>query len=118
MDWLATLVDDIDTERLQPRAHVVARRLADLEAPTDPLTAEILRVFDAGSPVPNEDLLKKLWSKIEEIDLSRQGAFRTLVALLQPDMPIDGYYAEYLIGGAQDEGVGSTAIDAAFRKNG
>lgn len=115
MDEIAALLDDIDAEHMRPRSHVVSRRLAELEGFTDPLAAEIVRAFDAGGAVPNEPLLKKLWSRIDGVEPSRQGALRTLVALLQPDAPIDGYYADYLIGWAQDEGVSTEAIISAFR---
>ncbi len=118
MDWVAALFDDIDAERLRPRSHAVSRRLVELEGFDDPLAAEIVQAFDAGEAVPNEPLLRKLWSRIDGLEPSKQGALRTLVALLQPDAPIDSYYADYLIGWAQDEGVSSEAISSAFRAEG
>ncbi len=118
MDPLAALLDDLDAERLQARTHVVARRLVGLEQLDDPLAAEIVRAFDGGERVPNKDLLSKLWSKIDGLEIAKQGGFRTLVALLQPDAPIDGYYADYLIDWAKNEGVAPEAIELAFRKAG
>ena len=118
MDPLSALLDDIDAERVQPRTHVVARRLVELEQLDDPLAAEIVRAFDRGETAPNKNLLSKLWSKIDELEIAKQGVFRTLVALLQPDAAIDGYYADYLIDWAKDDGVAPEAIDLAFRKLG
>lgn len=115
MDSIAALLDEIDAGHLNPRSHTVSRRLAELEGIADPLAAEVVRAFDAGEAVPNEPLLKKLWSRIDEADPSKQGALRTLVSLLQPDAPIDGYLADYLIGWAQEEGVSNEAIISAFR---
>jgi hypothetical protein len=115
VDRVAALLDEIDAGHLCPRSHAVSRRLAELEGFADPLVAEIVRAFDAGEAVPNEPLLKKLWSRIDEAEPPRQGTLRTLVALLQPEAPIDGYYAGYLIGWAQDEGVSTEDIISAFR---
>lgn len=115
MNWFTALIDDIDANRLHPRTHATVRRLVELQWCDDPLAAEVVEAFDTGALVPNERLLAKVWSKINETDLAHQGALRTLIALLQPDAPIDGYYAEYLIGWAQDEGCKSDALDAAFR---
>jgi hypothetical protein len=115
VDRVAALLDEIDAGHLRPRSHVVSRKLVELEGFADPLAAEIVRALDTGEAVPKEPLLKKLWSRINEAELPRQGALRTLVALLQPDEPIDGYYAGYLIGWAQDEGVSTEAIISAFR---
>lgn len=118
MDWVAALLDDIDAERLRPRTHLVSRQLIELQGLGDPLISEIVGAFDAGEPVPNEHLLNKLWSKIDEVEPPTQGALRILVSLLKPDRPIDSHLADYLIGWAQDEGVPAHAINSAFRAAG
>ena len=115
MDWVADILEDIDAERLRPRTHAVARRLVELEGCDDPLAAPILAAFDAGEATPNQVLLEKLWARISDLEPPLQGALRTLVALLQPDAPIDSYYADYLIGWAQDEGIQPPLINLAFR---
>jgi len=115
VDWISELLADIDAKRVQPRSHIVSRRLADLEVLDDPLAAEIVQAFDAGVPVPNVLLLELLWSRIGEVENPKQGAFRTLVSLLKPDEPIDSYHADFLILWAQHEGVPDQAINAAFR---
>jgi hypothetical protein len=117
MERVSTIVDDIDTGRLLPRSHDVARRLAQHEKRSGALGAEILAAFDAGTATENQHLLEKLWARIESLPLAEQGSLRTLVSLLHPDEPVDGHYAEYLIGWAQDEGVPTDAIETAFRGN-
>ncbi len=118
VDWIEALCDDIDSGRVRPRSHVVSRQLAELEGHNEALASEVLQAFDAGGPTPNDLLLKKLWLKIDATEPRKQGLFRTLVALLQPDTPVDSYYADYLIGWAQDEGIPSNAIESAFRTTG
>ncbi len=116
MGILDTLLDDIHAGRVQPRTHVVARRLVELERIDDPLARKILHAFDDGNTATDEDLLSDLWSKIDSLELAKQGGFRTLVFLLQPDAEIDGYNAEYLVAWAGELGVAEDAIDFAFRK--
>jgi hypothetical protein len=114
MEWVPTVLGEIEAGRLRPRTHQVARRLAEHQKRSGALGAEILAAFDAGEATGNGLLLKRLWASIDSLPVSQQGSLRTLVLLFHPDEPLDVHLAEYLIGWAQDEGVLPDAIEAAF----
>jgi hypothetical protein len=115
VDWQSKLLKDIDDGLLRTRTHKVARRLAEHHNFKVGLGAEVIAAFDEGNAPGDERLLKSLWDEIESLPLVEQGSLRTLVALLRPDEPLGSHQAEYLIGWAEEAGVPSSTIRAAFR---
>jgi hypothetical protein len=107
------IVERIDGGDLRPRAHKVVISLVT-HLKLSPLGTEVLEAFTNGRSVGNTELLGRLWSEVERLPLRQQGGGRMLVSLLHPDVDVDWYHAEYLIGWSEDEGISDETILAAF----
>jgi hypothetical protein len=107
------VVDLIDSERLAPRSHSVARAICrhiDLDAPDRALLA----LIDEKNVPDADGRLKELWHRITSQPVEREGIPRLLSALLIPDQEMDWFGAEMVVHWARQEGVSEEHICQAF----
>lgn len=75
------IIEQIDAGALDPRAHNVCRSLARHLCGLSSTSDEVVRAFDEGRSVGNENLSKALWADIERLPLGQQGGRRIVSAL-------------------------------------
>ncbi len=111
------IIERIDAGELRPRTHRVCRVLAGHLSKPSAVSVEVIRAFDEGSSVGNENLSTRLWSEIESLPVGQQGGRRIVVSLLRPDEGVDFHLADYLVGWAEEEGFAASEIVEAFQSS-
>ena len=107
------VTDLIDSERLAPRYHPVARAICnhiDLAAPDRALLA----LIDERNVPDSDGQLDELWHRITSQPVEREGIPRLLTLLLMPDEKMDWFGAEMVVHWARQEGVSEEQICEAF----